>query len=85
MSCRKFFSFFSRDKQPCMELPNQYSLVTFHLEDRSLPHGQDWWCSWYLMVLLDPLLPGLPLVCGAGVGVDVVRIDIKRNQAKGFE
>ena len=61
-----------------METSHQLRLVARHSEDGSLPESQDGRAPGHLVVLLDPLLPGLPLVGGGGVRVDVVRVDVER-------
>ena len=37
------------------------------------------------MILVDPLLPCLPLVGGVGISVDVMWVDVKRDKTKGRE
>ena len=68
-----------------MEVSNQLRLVAGNFENGSFSQGEDWRDPGYLMVLLDPLLSGLPLVGGGGVRVDVVRVDVERYQAQSLE
>ena len=68
-----------------MEVSNQLRLVAGNFEDGSFSQGEDWRDPGYLMVLLDPLLSGLPLVGGGGVRVNVVRVDVEGYEVQGLE
>ena len=68
-----------------MELAHEVSLVRDHSEDGALPEGEDGRGAGYLVVLQDPLLPSLPLVCGGEVRVQVVRVDVEGDEAERLE
>ena len=80
-----FLNRFARHKEPCVELAQELSLGANDPEDGALSESQDRRGAWYLMVLVDPLLSGLPLVSGVRVCVNIVRVDIEWDQTQGLE
>ena len=68
-----------------MKSPQKLCFGADDFQDGSLPESQDRWGAGYLVELVDPLFPGLSLVCGGCVRVDVVRVDVERHQTQGLE
>ena len=68
-----------------MKSPQKFCFVPDDSQDGSLPESQYWRGARYLVVLVDPLLPGLALVSGGGVRVNVVGVDVERHQTQGLE
>ena len=68
-----------------MECANELSFGSHHFQDGSFSQCQDRWCPRYLMILVNPLFPGLSFVCRVRVSVNIVRVDVERYQAQSFE
>ena len=71
--------------KPRMKSTQKFCFGPNDFQDGSLPESQDWWGAGNLVELVDSLFSGLSLVCGGFVSVDVVRVDVERNQPQGLE
>ena len=72
---------FPLDKEPGVKCAEKLGVrLTLDVEDGALAECQDGAAVVFLVILDDPLLAGLALVGRIGAGVQVVGVDVERDQ-----
>ena len=72
---------FPFDKEPGVKCAEKLGVrLTFDVKDGALPKCQNGAAVVFFVILDDPLLPGLTLVGRIGAGVQVVGVDVERDQ-----